>query len=292
MMTATGVRNIQLDDGRHIAFAEYGDPDGHPLFLCHGWPGSRIEGALLATTAARHHVRLIAPDRPGSGLSDPLPGRRLLDWPRDLARLADALDIGRFAVLGASGGGPHALACAQAIPDRLTHTLILGGMGPQDVPCATDYFEFQARMGYTLIRRMPRLGEWLMAQLFGDARRDPAAYLARMADRAPAPDRAVLDRPAIRRILADDLTEALRQGFAGVAHEASLLASPWGFELSAVRARVDLWQGELDPSIPVSMGRYLAIALPNCRATFYRDEGHLSLLVDRADAALATVAHT
>ena len=127
-------RIVRLADGRALAYAEWGAPDGFPVFGFHGSPGSRR--THLGEEAPRSaDVRLILPDRPGFGLSDPQPGRALLDWPRDVAALADHLGVDRFAVYGFSGGGPYALACAWAMPERVTAAAVVGGEGPiRDVP--------------------------------------------------------------------------------------------------------------------------------------------------------------
>jgi pimeloyl-ACP methyl ester carboxylesterase len=121
---------IGLPDQRKIAYCEYGKPNGKPIFYFHGSPGSRYEPLLGDQAATRHGIRLLAPDRPGIGRSDFLPGRSLLDWPIDVASIADQLDISTFGVIGASGGGPHALSCAHSLPHRLSFTLLLGSWAP------------------------------------------------------------------------------------------------------------------------------------------------------------------
>jgi pimeloyl-ACP methyl ester carboxylesterase len=112
---------IELRDGRQLGYAEWGDSAGGPLLFFHGWPGSRLEGRLGDEAAKTCRVRLIALDRPGMGLSDFQSRRALVDWPDDVVQLADALGLERFAVLGISGGGPYAAACAWKLSDRLTH---------------------------------------------------------------------------------------------------------------------------------------------------------------------------
>src|SRR5512140_2188131 len=107
-MTAQTEQNITLPDGRKLAYAEYGDPDGKPVIYCHGNPGSRLDPKMLDLQLLRKfHVRIIAPDRPGMGGSDFLPGRKISDWPADVTALADGLHLDRFAILGISGGGPY-----------------------------------------------------------------------------------------------------------------------------------------------------------------------------------------
>ena len=117
---------ITLPDGRRLGCAEYGDPDAMPVLYCHGFPSCRLEPSMLPVSG----IRLIALDRPGYGLSDPLPGRTLLDWPRDVAAAADALGLGRFAVAGVSGGAPYAAACAALLKDRVMGLALICGIAP------------------------------------------------------------------------------------------------------------------------------------------------------------------
>src|SRR6266542_4280596 len=120
---------IQLRDGRTLGYADYGRANEKPLFYFHGHPGSRFEARFLAAQAAQAGVHLIGIDRPGMGLSSFKAHRRLLDWPDDVVELADSLHINRFAVVGFSGGGPYALACAYKIPRRLRACGIIAGVG-------------------------------------------------------------------------------------------------------------------------------------------------------------------
>ena len=139
-MTDKTSQTIRLKDGRTLGYAEYGTPQGKPVFYFHGFPSSRIDWPLFDTDgmAERINARIIAADRPGYGLSDFKRGRKILDWPDDVIELADALHIERFSVLGISGGGPYALACACRIPARLTTAAIVCGIGPAQAPGARD----------------------------------------------------------------------------------------------------------------------------------------------------------
>lgn len=120
---------LQLHDGRTLGYAEYGMRDAKALFYFHGQPGSLLEARFLAEQAKHSGIRLIGIDRPGMGLSRFKAGRRLLDWPDDVAELADSPYIDRFAVVGFSGGGPYALVCAYKIPHSLTACGIISGIG-------------------------------------------------------------------------------------------------------------------------------------------------------------------
>src|SRR4051794_20731127 len=124
------LRQLRLSDGRRLAYCEYGSPAGKPVLYFHGWPGSRLEAKLADPVAKKFNAKIIAIDRPGFGMSDFKPNRTLLDWPLDVCELADALGLDRFAVVGVSGGGPYALACARRIPERLTSVAVICGVGP------------------------------------------------------------------------------------------------------------------------------------------------------------------
>src|SRR5580698_3576315 len=135
-MTDRDYQSIKLRDGRTLAYAEFGDPQGAPIIYCHGTPSSRAEGELTirGSCAGQLGLRVIIPDRPGMGGSDFLPNRRVVDWPSDVLELTDALHIERFAVLGSSGGAPYALVCAALIPERVSVVGVIGGVAPVDAP--------------------------------------------------------------------------------------------------------------------------------------------------------------
>lgn len=279
---------LRLKDGRLLGYAEYGDPDGKPLVFFHGMPGSRLSAQLGDAVAKKLGVRIIAPDRPGYGLSDFQPGRTILDWPDDVVELADALNIERFPVGGVSGGGPYATACAFKIPDRLTAAGIISGVGPFDVPESTQGMSRQNRLLFGAARRVPwlvNLPMWLMAL---GARRFADQFLSLTMRALPEPDKAILSRPEIRPLFVQDAVEAFRSGGRGAAWEAVLYARPWGFRLEDITMEVHLWQGEIDVNVPPTMGRYQADAIPNCKATFYPGQAHL-LLIDRMEEILGSL---
>src|SRR4051794_34692857 len=119
-----------LSGGLRIAVDESGDPRGFPVFFFHGWPASRLQGAGFGPDASTLGIRIIAPDRPGVGLSSPQPGRRLLDWPPIVEELAHVMGFARFGVLAVSGGGPYGLATAFALPSRVESAAIVSGAPP------------------------------------------------------------------------------------------------------------------------------------------------------------------
>jgi pimeloyl-ACP methyl ester carboxylesterase len=250
-------KTLRLRDGRQLAYAEYGDPNGSPVMLFHGNPSSRLSWGLIPGSPFRPRLRLIAPDRPGFGRSDFQPGRQLLDWPDDVCELADVLGLNRFAVLGVSGGGPATLACAWKIPQRLTAVGVVSSPCPTDVPGVTEGMSRTNRMLFLLAKHAPALVRLNMAFLAYLARTD--RLVERLVYKMADVDKALVERREIRQYLAAVINHG----------------RPWGFPLEDIKLRVHLWQGEEDPSVPLAMGRYLAETISNCEATFIAGAGHL-----------------
>jgi pimeloyl-ACP methyl ester carboxylesterase len=279
-------RVIRLRDGRRLGYSEWGDPAGRPVLYFHGWPGSRIEGRLGDEAARGQAVRLIGLDRPGMGLSDYQRRRTLVDWPDDVVQVAAALGLDRFAVLGISGGGPYAAACAWKLSERLTAAGIVSGLAPLDVPGVTAGMGRRNRLSFQVVGRLGVLRQVFFAAMGVSVRRRPDRILDRGV--GAAVDQQYLARRDVRRVLVESLSEAFRTGSRGPAWEMGLYARPWGFRLEDVRTPVRLSHGEQDANAPVAMGRYLAAAIPECEATFYAGEGHLHF-VDRLPEILAAL---
>jgi pimeloyl-ACP methyl ester carboxylesterase len=279
-------QTIRLRDGRQLGFAEWGVSGGAPVLFFHGWPGSRLEGRLGDEAARASGVRLIAIDRPGMGLSDFQRRRTLVDWPDDVVELAAALGLDRFAVLGISGGGPYAAACAWKRSDRLTDAGIVSGLAPLDAPGAIEGMGRLNRLSLQLAGRVGLLRRMLMAATARSVGRQPARVLERGV--ATAVDKEYLNRPEVREILGGSLTEAFRNGGRGPAWEMGLYPRPWGFRLEDIRAPVHLWHGEADANAPITMGRYLATSIPECWASYFPGEGHLHF-IDRLPEILTAV---
>ncbi len=270
---------IRLPDGRSLGVSEFGDPAGRPVFYMHGWPASRLEAALLPGL----RVRLIAVDRPGYGASDPKPGRTILDIAADVASAADELGLARFAVAGVSGGGAYALACAHALPDRVTSAAIMSAVPPPGAPGMGGDL---ARL--MLLGRNPVAGRAVLAlgrALFRSGRLRPPVLDGRgLLDG----DLAVMT-PQMAGLLADAWLEGLRPGVSGALSDARLYARPWGFSLSAITVPVGVWHGEQDTIVPVAT----TVAfddLPNAVRTILPGEGHYSLALRHGHDALEALA--
>ncbi len=276
-------QTLKLGQGRTLGYAEYGDSAGRPVFVFHGFPGTRHMGRPLDEPAQKSGLRLICPDRPGFGLSDIQPGRRIIDWPGDVLELADALGFSRFGVIGISGGGPYAAACARFIPDRLTGTAIVCGVGPFDTPDATSGMSLQNRILFGASRYLPRLVGAVTAAMMKQAMRNPDKFMTRMKASLPEVDQRVLEQPGARDVFLSDSASPRADAGRAIGQEAALYVRNWGFELSEIEAEVCLYQGEVDRNVPAVMGRFQAAQIPNCTARFYPDEGHLSLCISRAE---------
>jgi pimeloyl-ACP methyl ester carboxylesterase len=270
------VSTIRLADGRRLAFAEFGDSAGSPVVSMHGWMSSRLVRHPDDRLTASLGVRLITVDRPGVGRSDPQPGMTMPGVAADVAALADALGLDRFAVLGHSGGGPFALACAARLAGRVTRAGVACSFAPFDRPRGLAALTPRMRGFVRLLRLAPWLAGPMMRNLPRDHRRDPERAFAKQFGELCPGDRAALDDPAIRANLLEAAVEALRGGSAGVAQEARVIfARRWGFAPGEVAVPTALWYGSADTIVPVEMGRHLADQIPDARLTVFEHEGHM-----------------
>jgi pimeloyl-ACP methyl ester carboxylesterase len=282
-------QQIRLTDGRKLGFAEYGDLAGRPLFYFHGWPSSRLEPRTGQKVCSSLGIRLIAPDRPGYGLSDFKPRRALRDWANDVGELALHLQLKRFDILGVSGGGPYAALCASVLADRLSAVILISSVAPADAPEATSGMVALNRFLLSFARKAPRLaqysGRFFLKVFWGKGHQViPVQIEARL----PPADRQALASTDLRDALIASSREAFRGGVRAAAADGLLYGLPWGFRLEDIRLPIHLWHGEKDNVVPVTMGRYLAKTIPHCRATFCANDGHFSLAFARLEEILKT----
>jgi len=263
---------LRLPDGRRLGYAEYGITAGLPVLFFHGAPGSRrsIFGDM-AESAARHGMRLIVPDRPGYGLSDPASGRSVRDWTTDMLALTNALGIDRFKLIGFSMGSLYALACAQAQPSQVERVAIAGGLAPMDVVGVSTGMSATARSLYDLARSDPSALRQIMTPLAGSA----TDLLAAMAASMPIVDQMLL--ATHRQWFEADFSESLRSGIEGIACDFVLAAGEWTFPLTEIRATVDLWLGMEDCNTPPAMTHHLVSVLPHSQLFELSGEGHFCI---------------
>lgn len=271
------MKTVALPDGRTLAYAEYGNPIGKPVFFFHGIPGSRLFRPPDEVTT-RSGVRLICTDRPGSGLSTYMPGRRILDWPADVYALADSLGVETFHVVGHSGGGPYTLACAFTQPKRILGAAILSGAGSADTKEAFKAMTPLNRLAFTIGRYTPwPLWRLLVWYLYRMGHKNPAYLFERGAKDRPRADTEVLNGPGVLGLNYASQSEALREGTRGFALEARLIVRPWGFRLEDIRVPVHIWHGTEDVDTPVGMGKAVAARIPESQLTICPGEGHMLL---------------
>ncbi|WP_226482429.1 alpha/beta fold hydrolase [Natrinema amylolyticum] len=230
-MVVSEPESISLPDGRTLAFATYGDPDGAPLVFHHGTPGSSHLGALLSAPARTRGVRVIAPSRPGYGRSDPDPDGSFETWAEDCRALVDALGLESVAVAGFSGGGPYALAAAAHHADRVSDVGVVGAPVP-----AHDGGPFAPLV------RFPRL--------LGVAFRFGAVVARLRGDRFVVDqltDRTVDDETA--RIVGRDFRAGLSAGPSGAVRESRALATDRSPPLPD--GDVTVWHGVDDENAPI-----------------------------------------
>jgi pimeloyl-ACP methyl ester carboxylesterase len=271
---------VTLPDGRQVAYAEHGDPTGPTVLSCHGTPESRLVDPATVELAGRMGFRLVVPDRPGFGRSDPKPGRTLLDWPADAGHLLDSLGVGSFAVVGGSGGGPYAVACGVALAGRVTRVALVAPADPQDAPA----HGFVPREPAALRER----GE-TMARLLRD---DPAGFYALVSPDLSDTDRqqeAAMDQ-ATRDWATGMFQEAFRQGADAYVEDHLIVGGRWSDLLPRLTRPTRIWQGEDDNNVPADATRWLAERIPGAELTLLRDAGHgLGLDSAAADGVMAEV---
>jgi len=266
---------IQLKDGRKLAYAEYGDLKGKPLFFFHGWPVSRLSGGMTDKAAKKLGIRVISPDRPGYGLSDFKKGRKLLDWADDIGELADKLKINKFAIVGVSGGGPYAAVCAFKIPKRLIRVGIVVGLAPTWIPGVLDGMAWNSKIAWANYARFPftrKIGAFL--NYVYSLKYFPSFGLHRFVWGANA-DKDIYNDSFVRKESKANYREAVRNGFHGIEYDLELYTKDWAFELKDIKVPIYLWYGEDDKNVSLNMGKYYNSQIKGSKLKVYPGEGHL-----------------
>jgi pimeloyl-ACP methyl ester carboxylesterase len=272
------IHQVRVADGRLLMVETSGAPDGTPVFLLHGTPGSRSGPRPRSSMLYRLGVRLITYDRPGYGHSTRREERYVADAAADVAAIATALGLGRFAVVGRSGGGPHALACAALLGDRVVRTAVLVPIAPVD---ATGLNWDQGMVDdnvdnyKTADADVASLAELLVSRA-EEVARDPE-FLTRLLQEQMTPsDKRIVADPALRRLLAETYTEAVRTGPYGWIDDVLAFRKTWGFSLDDIRSPVLLWHGEEDNFSPVSHTHWLATRIPHAQVRVQPDSAHFA----------------
>jgi pimeloyl-ACP methyl ester carboxylesterase len=276
MIRPVGEGTLTTSDGRTLTYVARGAEDGFPVIVSHGTPGSRYARHPDPELYERHGVKAVAYDRPGYGGSDAQPGRSVADAAADIAALAGELGFERFAVVGGSGGAPHALACGALLPDRVVRVGALVTPAPPDAE-SFDFFEGLADLNVkefnAALEGRDAIEAFLEPYVEG-IRADPDAVIEQILTELPEVDRNLASQPGFRAVMKQSFAEAVRQGSRGWADDDLAFAKPWGFDLEDVTVETRVWQGELDVLTPRPHGEYVAARLPNARFELLEGGGH------------------
>ena len=271
-------RVMLLPDGRRLGYRTYGPSSGPAVLAFHGTPGSRCSWDFLDGPARDTGVRVVAPDRPGIGLSDDMLVRGIVDWPGDIIRLVDDLEIQRFAVVGWSGGAPYALACGALVPDRVRAVAVVSGIGPIDRDGALGGMGRTERSALRLTHRAPWLAAPLYRSLAALVRFQPGLARRIIERSLPPMDRAEFEARGAPEDALAYLSEALRQGPRGVVQDYRLLTYPWGFALRDITSPVHVFHGDDDRSLPLHHAHDLVRRIPGATTHIWPDGGHLAVV--------------
>jgi pimeloyl-ACP methyl ester carboxylesterase len=277
---ARTMQQLTLKDGRKLGFAQFGSKSAFPIFYFHGWPGSRLEAGFFEIP----NVQMIGVDRPGYGLSEPHRKRRLADWPQDIEQLADHLGFKKFAIVGMSGGGPYAAACAHFLKERVVKVAIIAGLGPPDAPGMGAN-----RVGFLLDMGQRPMTSAVLLNVMRSVIRNPGAekHFHRLRSRLPRASRDIeAMTPDFMQMLLSSFREGLRVSAKGPSSDARVYGEPWPFALADIRVPVSVWHGTDDAQVPVSIGRHYAKFIPTARGTFPEGEGHVSIVTNYLEAII------
>ncbi|OJJ05251.1 hypothetical protein ASPVEDRAFT_31646 [Aspergillus versicolor CBS 583.65] len=269
-------QSLSLPDGRTLSYAEYGIPSGTPLLYLHGFPSSRLEASAFDPIARSRNLRIIAPERPGYGQSTFQPNRQIRDYPADIQSLADHLNLPSFAVLGGSGGGPYALACAHSLPHhRLSGVGVLAGAGPWSA--GMQYVSVSRRLTSLAATHTPVgfrlvLDGLVNALKWTVTTRPATRWINAWLEKQASSEKGTLSIDERRQMVLDMSFEAFAQGSGATVQEAVLLSHDWGFRFEDIAYdKVRIWHGVNDSNAPVEMIRYMAGRIPHCALTEFDD---------------------
>lgn len=228
----------------------------------------------------QRNMQLISYDRPGYGGSDRLPGRQVRDVAEDVRAIADSLGLERFAVVGRSGGAPHALACAALMPDRVTRAAALVSLAPRDAE-GLDWFDGMAASNVLAYSRAVTDPDGLAESFISRSamiRQDPARLLDDLRRELTDSDRVVVNDAGIRMMLLANFREGLRTSAYGWIDDALAFCRPWGFDPADIKGPVMLWHGVKDVFSPVGHSRWLAGQIPGATAVLEPAAAHFDAL--------------
>ncbi len=283
-------QTLTLKEGRILGYAEVGKPGNQALFWFHGGGSSRLEIRFVEEIANQHSFHVIVPDRPGMGLSTFQKKRTLLDWSADVIELADHLGIDKFAVAGISGGGPHVAVCAHKIPDRLTRCGMISSTGTVDLKETWKKYPRAFRTSFFLARSMSWTFKPIMRlQLRGMKTMEGYRKLTLKNSNLPQADRKLIEETDFFPKFFECGVEGMKQGTKGLIHEYKIFASSWGFNLQEIYPEVEVFvcAGDQDPNS--LFVQPFANAIPNVATKIFKNEGHLSTVINHTEEIISAV---
>jgi pimeloyl-ACP methyl ester carboxylesterase len=267
---------LTLSSGRKMGISRYGSPQGHPVIYFHGFPGSRVEAMWGEELAREMKILLIAPDRPGYGLSSANRDSDLFSFASDVEEMVQLLGLEQLSLVGVSGGGPYALGSAWVLGRRVRSVGLVGSIAP---PGGEEgrILDPLNRIGLWIFRQVPLLGRFLIRLFAAFGRRVPKLVILAIALRSAPKDRALLLRSPLSSVLSASFREALVQGGKGMERDVALYSSQWGTFLSQLQSKVFIWHGKEDRLVPWQMALSLRRRLPNSELFLLPGEGHFSI---------------
>ncbi len=269
------METVAVEHDRIVAYEWWGDLDGQPMFFLHGSPGCRLNRHPDATLWPNLGLHVVTIDRPGYGGSTALPGRRVSHAAGDVAAVADALGLGRFLVVGSSGGGPHALACAA----ELGHRVLACAAVASAAPLLPGEVEDLIGLNRKALRILANDGRAGMVDFLGSLRdqflADPVGALQVQLADAPAADIQWNQREDVQTVRREAILEALRPGVQGwVDDSVSIFGDDWDLDLRRVTCPVRFWHSDDDKNGPLVAIRRLVDSVPGATLTVWNGEGH------------------
>lgn len=275
---------LRLADGRFLDVWYDDAPEARariPLVFHPGTPTSGLGYAPFMEAARRRDLRIVSWSRPGYGSSTRQPGRGVSDVAADTAAVLDHLGAEHAYVAGHSGGGPHALACAALLPDRVLGTALIAGVAPWEAE-GLDFLEGMGAENHVefgaALRSEADLAAYLVPfreKILGVTGPQVAAMFGDLVDDV---DRAAITG-AYAEYVADQMREGQRESFAGWLDDDIAFTQPWGFDLASIEGQVHVWQGAHDRMVPFAHGEWLVAHLPPACAHLHAEHGHMSLAV-------------
>jgi pimeloyl-ACP methyl ester carboxylesterase len=273
---------VRAADGRALEIAVAGPADGTPLFVLHGTPGAAGLFGRSIEAARERGLRLVAYSRPGYGGSDRHEGRSVADCAADVTAIADALGLQRFHTLGGSGGGPHSLACARLLPERVISAATIASGAPFDA----DGLDWTAGMGKENIDEFAaaQAGPGALQAFLEHEARDMAGItgadiVGGLGDLVSEVDARALTGD-YGEYMAEQIGRSLSSGIWGWFDDDVAFVSDWGFDLAGIEVPVSIWHGGQDRFVPIAHGEWLAAHVAGARVTMRPGDGHLSLVTD------------